>query len=56
MHREVWLALFPPPVPKELRKPIAAILQMTIDVSASDILNSSVKVVPLPGGRLCQRQ
>ena len=43
------------PVPKELQKPIAAILQMTIDVSASDILDSSVQVVPLPGGRLCHR-
>lgn len=47
--------LFPPPVPKTLRKPIAAILQMTIDVSASDVLDSSVRVVPVPGGRLCQR-
>lgn len=46
---------FPPPVPKELRKPIAAVLQMTIDLSASDILDSSVQVVPVPGGRLCQR-
>lgn len=44
------------PVPKELRKPIAAVLQMTIEVSASDILDSSVQVVPLPGARLCQRQ
>lgn len=48
-------AYFPNPVPRELRKPIAAILQMTIDVSASDVLDSSVQVVPLPGGRLCHR-
>ncbi|WP_422001478.1 hypothetical protein [Reyranella sp.] len=47
--------LFPAPVPEELRKPIAAVLQMTIDVSGSDILASSVQVVPLPGGRLCHR-
>jgi hypothetical protein len=47
--------LFPPPVPKALREPIAAVLQITIDVSASDVLNSSVRVVPLPGGRLCER-
>lgn len=47
--------LFPPPVPKEMRKPIAALLQMTIDVSASDILESSTRMVPLPGGRLCER-
>lgn len=46
---------FPTPVPKELRKPIAAILRMTIDLSASDILDSSVQVMPVPGGRLCQR-
>jgi hypothetical protein len=42
-------------VPKELRKPIAAVLQMIIDVSASNILDSSVQVVPFPGGRLCHR-
>lgn len=47
---------FPPPVPREVRKPIAAVLQMTIDVSESDVLDSSVRVVPIPGGRLCQRQ
>lgn len=47
--------LFPAPVPKEMRKPIAAILQMTIDVSASDILDSSTRMAPLPGGRLCER-
>jgi hypothetical protein len=46
----------PPPVPRELRKPIAAVLQMTIDVSGSDVLDSSVRVVPVPGGRLCERQ
>jgi hypothetical protein len=58
----VWTAcngkfgmLFRPPVPKGLRQPIAAVLQMTIDVSASDILDSSVRVVPLLGGRLCER-
>lgn len=48
--------LFPSPVPTALRRPIAAVLQMTIDVSASDILDSSVRVVPIPGGRLCERQ
>jgi hypothetical protein len=48
-------AFLPNPVPKELSKPIAAILQMTIDVSGSDILDSSVQVMPLPGGRLCHR-
>jgi hypothetical protein len=47
--------LFRPPVPKALRQPIAAVLQMTIDVSASDILDLSVRVVPPPGGRLCHR-
>ncbi|MEI9898892.1 MAG: hypothetical protein WDN31_00810 [Hyphomicrobium sp.] len=44
-----------PPVPKAVSQPIAAVLQMTIDVSASDILDSSVRVVPVPGERLCQR-
>jgi len=43
------------PVPKELREPIAAFLQMTIDVSGSDIIDSSVRVMPVPGGRLCHR-
>ncbi len=44
------------PVPKELQKPIAALLQMSIDVSGSQILDSSVRVVPFAGGRLCKRQ
>ena len=48
--------LFASPVPSGLRKPIAAVLRLTIDVSGSDILDSSVQVVPLAGGRLCQRQ
>jgi hypothetical protein len=46
---------FSNPVPKELSKPIAASLQMTIVVSASNIPDSEAQVVPLPGGRLCER-
>jgi hypothetical protein len=46
---------FPNPVPKELRKPIPAVLHMTIDVSDSDIEGSSAHVSPMPGGRLCHR-
>lgn len=63
MELRVWVTCtvkfgwpyFPNPVPKELRKPIAAVLQMTIDVSASDVLDASAQIVPLPGGRLCHR-
>jgi hypothetical protein len=43
------------PVPKELQRPIPAVLQMTIDVSASAVLDTSVQVMPIPGGRLCHR-
>lgn len=43
------------PVPKELQRPIPAVVQMTIDVSASAVLDTSVQVMPLPGGRLCHR-
>lgn len=43
------------PVPKELQKPIAAVLHMAVDLSASAVLAASAQVIPLPGGRLCHR-
>jgi hypothetical protein len=43
------------PVPEELRKPIAALLAVSIDVSASEFLDTSTRVLPVPGGRLCHR-
>lgn len=48
-------AFFSNRVPKEMSKPIPAVLQRTIDVSGSDILDSAVQVVPYPGDRLCHR-
>ncbi len=43
------------PVPEELRKPIPALLRMSVDVSASTIREPSTRVLPVPGGRLCHR-
>lgn len=43
------------PVPEELRKPIPALLRVTVDVSASTFLDTSARIAPLPGGRLCHR-
>lgn len=43
------------PVPKELRKPISAVLHVSVSASASTVLDTSARVVPLPGGRLCHR-
>jgi hypothetical protein len=43
------------PVPEELRKPISALLDVSVEVSASSFLDSSARVVRVPGGRLCHR-
>ena len=43
------------PVPKELRKPIPARLDLSIAVRWSSILGLSVQIFPIPGGRLCHR-
>ena len=43
------------PVPKELRKPLPAVLHMSVDVSASAFLDTSAQLQPIPGGRLCHR-
>jgi hypothetical protein len=42
-------------VPKELRKPIPAILHVSVSASASPVLDTSAQVIPVPGGRLCHR-
>lgn len=44
------------PIPEELRKPMPAFLQVRIGVSATAFLGTATRVVPVPGGRLCQRQ
>jgi hypothetical protein len=43
------------PVPKELRKPIPALLHMSVNVSTVAMLDVSTRVEPIPGGRLCHR-
>ena len=56
---ECWsMNLFFPggaPVPKELRKPLPAILHMSIEISASSIREPQTQVVAVSGGRLCHR-
>jgi hypothetical protein len=44
-----------PPVPEELRKPLPALLRVSVDVSASMIREPATQVLPVPGGRLCHR-
>jgi hypothetical protein len=44
-----------PPVPEELRKPLPAVLHVSVDVSASAFLDTSARLQPIPGGRLCHR-
>jgi len=44
-----------PPVPEELRKPMSALLHVSVDVSVSALLAASTRVVAVPGGRLCHR-
>ena len=43
------------PVPKELRKPLPARLDLSVAVRWSSILGLSVQIFPIPGGRLCHR-
>lgn len=43
------------PPPKELRKPIPALLRMSLDVSDRTVLEAQVRIGPVPGGRLCHR-
>jgi len=44
-----------PPVPKELRKPLPAVLHVSVEMSGSTIHEPHTQVLPLPGGRLCHR-
>jgi hypothetical protein len=43
------------PIPEELRKPMSALLRVSVDVSASAFLATSARVIAAPGGRLCHR-
>lgn len=43
------------PVPKELRKPFPAVLNVTFDVTASDAVDAHSQILPSVGGRLCHR-
>jgi hypothetical protein len=44
------------PVPAELRNPMPGYLQMKLDVASNGLLNTTTRIAPVPGGRLCQRQ
>lgn len=43
------------PVPEELRKPMPALLRVSVDVSAATLIDMSTRIVPVTGGRLCHR-
>lgn len=43
------------PIPKELQRPIPALLHVRVDVSTSALLDTFTRVLPIPGGRLCHR-
>jgi hypothetical protein len=67
MHCEIELAIWvdcgptyrwlpgTTPIPKELQKPLPALLRMTVDVSTSTLLGASTRIEPVPGGHLCHR-
>lgn len=42
-------------VPKELRKPFSAVLSVTVDVTASDVVDAHSQIFPIAGGHLCRR-
>ena len=43
------------PLPDELQKPLPARLRLQADVSRNALLDVDVRVLPVPGGRLCHR-
>ena len=43
------------PPPKEFRKPIPALLRLSLDVSDRTVLDVRTRIDPVPGGRLCHR-
>ena len=43
------------PLPDELQKPLPAQLRLQADVSRNALLDVDVRVLPVPGGRLCHR-
>jgi hypothetical protein len=59
----VWIECFSkniyfpggPPVPQELQKPIAAVLNWRVDLSDSTVLDNFTRLSPTSGGRLCHR-
>lgn len=43
------------PLPDEFQEPLPARLRLQADVSRTALLNVDVRVLPVPGGRLCHR-
>jgi hypothetical protein len=44
------------PIPERLQKPFAAVLRVSVNLSADTMLSSLARVDPVPGGQLCHRQ
>jgi hypothetical protein len=42
-------------IPKELQKPIPALLHVSVDVSSAALVDTYTRVLPVPGGHLCNR-
>ena len=43
------------PIPERLQKPFAAVLNVSVNLSADTMLSSFARVDPIPGGQLCHR-
>jgi hypothetical protein len=43
------------PIPEQFRKPLDAVLHVSVDVSANGLLGTSSRVFPVAGGHLCLR-
>jgi hypothetical protein len=43
------------PIPAPFQKPLAAVLHVSVDVSAKGVRGTSSRVYPVPGGHLCLR-
>jgi hypothetical protein len=43
------------PIPKKLQKPFAAVLKVSVYLSANTVLRTSSRVDPVPGGHRCHR-
>lgn len=43
------------PIPEQMQKPLPALLQTSVDLSADKLLTTTSRVDPVPGGRLCRR-